>query len=215
MGWNGVFWLPGTRRPAWTRICRRRGRAWHGEKAILKELHDRFVTAVKEGRGDRLQYYAAADLAAEAQCTSWPSLSPAALAACWPNRIRDAAPACTTGAGLFDGSVHGALTALKLGLVDDVVEETFPEAMKQDMGVAHFPQACGRDRGPCDSAAGGACPLWDDGTGVRLKVRAARLLLPGLPRVHTFMTPTVAPKAPPAANRELKFSSRLINSRLK
>ena len=42
------------------------------------------------------------------------------------------------GAGLFDGSVHGALTALKLGLVDDVVEETFPEAMKQRYGRRIF-----------------------------------------------------------------------------
>ena len=108
------------------------------EKAILKELHDRFVTAVKEGRGDRLQYYAAADLAAEAQCTSWPSLSPAALAACWPNRIVTRHRRAQRGAGLFDGSVHGALTALKLGLVDDVVEETFPEAMKQRYGRRIF-----------------------------------------------------------------------------
>ena len=105
------------------------------EKAILKELHDRFVMAVKEGRGDRLQYYAAADLAAEAQCTA---RTPGGLAACFPTRILTRHRRAARGAGLFDGSVHGALTALKLGLVDDVVEETFPEAMKQRYGRRIF-----------------------------------------------------------------------------
>ena len=105
------------------------------EKAILKELHDRFVTAVKEGRGDRLQYYAAADLAAQAQCTA---RTPGGLAACFPTRILTRHRRAQRGAGLFDGSVHGALTALKLGLVDDVVEETFPEAMKQRYGRRIF-----------------------------------------------------------------------------
>ena len=62
----------------------------------------------------------------------------ARLAACWPNRILTRHRRAAKGAGLFDGSVHGALTALKLGLVDDVVEETFPEAMKQRYGRRIF-----------------------------------------------------------------------------
>ena len=82
-----------------------------------------------------MQYFAAADLAAQAQCTA---RTPGGWAACWPNRIVTRHRRAQRGAGLFDGSVHGALTALKLGLGDDVVEETFPEAMKQRYGRRIF-----------------------------------------------------------------------------
>lgn len=116
------------------------------ERAILAELHDRFVDAVKEGRGERLQYKLAADVAAKSQCMAWPSLNPAALAACWPNRVLTRHRRASRGAGLFDGSVHGALTALKLGLVDGVVEDTFPEAMKQRYGRRIFLKRLGPGR---------------------------------------------------------------------
>ena len=106
---------------------------------------------------------------------------------------------------------HGALTALKLGLVDDVVEETF-EAMKQRYGRRIFLKR--RRRAATDPPPP---PLQARSRRSRRRLSAFRL---GLhlphPRVqHVHDSPrTVAPRAPPSRTAS-GFSSRLINSRLK
>ena len=108
------------------------------EKRVLEELHDEFVATVKRSRGDRLDARRAAAIGSAADAADWSNLTPRALASLWPLRWLLNGARAARGDGLFDGSVHGAKTALELGLVDKVVDETFTEALKQRYGQRIF-----------------------------------------------------------------------------
>ena len=89
---------------------------------------------MKRSRGDRLDARRAAAIGSAADAADWSNLTPRALASLWPLRWLLNGARAARGDGLFDGSVHGAKTALELGLVDKVVDETFTEALKQRYG---------------------------------------------------------------------------------
>ena len=104
------------------------------ERRVLAELHGEFVDTVKASRGGRLEASAAARIASVSDAADWPNLTPRGLSSLWPARALLNAARARAGDGLFDGSVHGAKTALDVGLVDEVVDETFTEALKQRYG---------------------------------------------------------------------------------
>lgn len=101
------------------------------ERRILQELHNDFVDAVKTSRGPKLDSKAAADLAARADAKSWGLRGwLAAPPLRWFTRARRE----RQGDGLFDGSVHAARTALKLGLIDGIYHDDFTKAIHQRYG---------------------------------------------------------------------------------
>jgi len=85
------------------------------QRRLLEELHTNFISDVKQGRGERLQPEAAAQL----HCATHGGCLQALLAVLNPwhldGLVRD-------GAGLFDGSVYSGQVAKDLGLVDTVGE---------------------------------------------------------------------------------------------
>ena len=85
-------------------------------RRLLKEIHDNFIGAVKEGRGERLQPEVAAELHAQTVgvgCTG--------LLLGRPSRgtVKSLA---RKGKGLFDGSVYTGEVAHSVGLIDGVGE---------------------------------------------------------------------------------------------
>lgn len=101
------------------------------ERRILQELHNDFVEAVKSSRGAKLDAKAAADLAARADAKSWGLRG---WLAAPPLRWFTRAQRARQGDGLFDGSVHAARTALKLGLIDAIYHDDFTNAIHQRYG---------------------------------------------------------------------------------
>ena len=85
------------------------------QRRLLHEIHDNFVFAVKQGRGDRLKPEAAAEL--QYRTSSSVGCLPlwASKPSSWTMRrlVRD-------GAGLFDGTVYSGTVGVDVGLVDQV-----------------------------------------------------------------------------------------------
>lgn len=96
---------------------RQKQRDLKAQRRLLKEIHDNFIGAVKEGRGERLQPEVAAELHAQtvggAGCTG--------LLLGRPSRgtVKSLA---RKGKGLFDGSVYTGEVAHSVGLIDGVGE---------------------------------------------------------------------------------------------
>jgi ClpP class serine protease len=86
------------------------------QKRLLAEIHNNFIDAVKQGRGDRLKPEAAARLhhstTSGSGCYSF-------LGGPGKRKLRRMQE---DGAGLFDGSVYSGEVGLELGLVDGVGE---------------------------------------------------------------------------------------------
>lgn len=96
------------------------------EKRRLEDIHSNFITAVKEGRGDRLNPEEAAKL--YWNTTASPRMLASAKVLKWLQRSkgelgkRQFDKLVKEGAGLFDGSLYTGEVARKLGLVDEVGE---------------------------------------------------------------------------------------------
>lgn len=109
------------------------------ERKVLDDIHKDFVDTVVKNRKYKLDRYRAADLAARASARSWTLKG---WLSTWPFSFFGRSRRARRGDGLFDGSVHAARQALRLGLVDDVSEATFTEAIRQRYGprvyIKHF-----------------------------------------------------------------------------
>lgn len=101
------------------------------ERKVLDDIHQDFVSTVVKNRKGKLDRYCAADLAARASAHSWTLKG---WLSTWPFYFFGRSRRVLRGDGLFDGSVHAARQALRLGLVDDISEETFSEAVRQRYG---------------------------------------------------------------------------------
>ena len=87
------------------------------QRRLLTEIHENFIAAVKEGRGDRLKPEAAATI--HASTTGGAGCS--GLIFGRPSK-RKVARLADDGAGLFDGTVYSGEAGLEVGLVDAVGE---------------------------------------------------------------------------------------------
>ena len=84
------------------------------QKRLLKEIHQNFIAAVREGRGDKLRPEAAARLH---------SSTAGGLGGCFGAPGKSSLRRLVKkGAGLYDGSVYSGEVGLEVGLVDGVGE---------------------------------------------------------------------------------------------
>lgn len=93
------------------------------ELRVLNDIHADFVKTVESSRAHKLDRAAAAALAARANARAWTLKG---WLNTWPFRMLLRSKRQRRGDGLFDGSVHAARTALKLGLIDEVCEWQCP-----------------------------------------------------------------------------------------
>ncbi|KAJ8612158.1 hypothetical protein CTAYLR_002482 [Chrysophaeum taylorii] len=101
------------------------------ELRVMRDIHEDFVATVLSSRGPKLDRRNAADLAARADAHSWGLKGWLAV---WPLRKLTTANRARRGDGLFDGSIHAARTAHRLGLVDAICEDSFVEALRRRYG---------------------------------------------------------------------------------
>ena len=93
---------------------RQRPKDLRSQRRLLKELHGNFISAVKEGRGERLKPEEAARLHAITTgggCLDFMGAAPS------KRRLTKLAD---KGAGLFDGSVYTGEVGRDIGMVDSV-----------------------------------------------------------------------------------------------